>query len=85
MNTQPITEPNVRTFARHDLDALLPHVVRRVHAAEFTSQADMARSYGIDRATTTKWKKRALRMGLTDAHYWDRGLTLGRLAHALAA
>jgi hypothetical protein len=79
------TVPAIRAFVRYDLDKFLPHVARRVLAAEFTSQSDMARAYGINKATTTKWKKRAVRMGLTDARCWDRGLTLGRLAHELAA
>ena len=88
MNTSQATTaaaPVPRAFKRHDLHAVLPAVCRRVHAAEFTSQTDMAKAYGIDKATATRWKKRALSMGLTDHRAWRCGLLLGHMNRALAA
>lgn len=65
---------------RHNLKSILPTVVRRVHAAEFASQAQMAREYGIDKATATKWKRRAIALGLSDDRAWQRGFILGQVS-----
>jgi hypothetical protein len=70
---------NRRTFKRHDLDALLPVVVQRVHAAEFVSQPDIARAYRVYKSTVTRWKQLALSRGLTNNHDWSMGLLLGRM------
>lgn len=84
MNIEHINTSS-RTFTRHDLKAILPAVVRRIHAAEFSSQSDMARAYGVDKATTTRWKRIAFAMGLTDDRAWRCGLLLGRMNKELAA
>jgi hypothetical protein len=74
-----------RTFTRHDLDDLLPAVVQRVHAAEFASQPDIARAYGVYKSTVTRWKQIALTKGLTNTRAWSAGLLLGRMNKTLAA
>ena len=79
------TQTTTRTFTRHDLQALLPTVVRRVHSAEFRSQSEIADAYGVDNATATRWKQRAFNMGLTDNFAWGCGLLLGRMKTTLTA
>lgn len=86
MNIQTTnTAPKPDTFKRYPLDSTLPHMVRRVHNAEFKSQDDIASAYGIDKGTASRWKRRAMNMGLIDSRSWRYGLLLGQLRSEFAA
>jgi hypothetical protein len=85
MNIETQTNPSRRTFKRHDLDTILPALVQRVHAAEFISQPDIARSFNVRKSSVTRWKQRALSDGLTNSRAWAAGLLMGRMHKTLAA
>lgn len=69
---------------RRNLDDLLPTLVQRVHGAEFSSQPDIARAYGVRKSTVTHWKQTALSKGLTTVRSWSAGLLQGRIDKTLA-
>jgi hypothetical protein len=78
-NTITTPKPRRGRRAHEHHTTFLPKLVSRVHAAEFSTQQDIARAYGTVEGTVTYWKKRALDMGLTDSRAWNRGLLLGRV------
>jgi hypothetical protein len=69
----------------HNLTAVLPQVIARLRAAEFSKQEDIANAYGIDHSSVTRWKSEAFKRGLIDAREWRRAICTGRLARELRA
>jgi hypothetical protein len=47
--------------------------------AEFASQDDVARAYGVDKCTVSRWKYEAHSRGLIDPTDWRRGLLFAKL------
>jgi hypothetical protein len=68
-----------REGPRYDLDTLLPVVNRRVCRGDFTSQAELAACYGVEKSSATHWKRRALRLGLATEREWLAGFLRGQL------
>lgn len=88
MDTQsnlPTTTLKTRTFKRHDVATLIPELVRRVVAAEFTSLSEVAESYDVDKATTCRWKARAISGGLIEERLWRLSMLQARLNREMAA
>jgi hypothetical protein len=72
-----------RPFRRHDLNALLPLLVSGVKAGHFAAQNEIARSFGVDRATSHRWQRAAVERGLITEAEWFFGLCRGRAARIL--
>ena len=68
-----------RTFKRHDLDVVLPDMLRRVSASEFVSLGEIATAYAVDKATAHRWMQRAVRSGAVDELTWRVSLLRARL------
>lgn len=70
---------------RHDLSTVLPELASRIRAGEFATLDEVAAAFGIDKATASRWKDRAVAQGLIDARTWRYAFLDARLAREVAA
>ncbi len=64
---------------KHNLDRLLPELVRRIRSAEFSSQNEIAAAYGVTKSTVADWKRIAIERNLIDPVSWFVGLHSAKL------
>lgn len=76
--------PN-KTFRRHNLDAVLPLLLRRVRAFKFTSHRDIAAAFSVDKATASRWKAKAIQRGLIGEREWRCALLAAQVKKARGA
>lgn len=74
-----------RTFTRHDHSRIIPHVVGRVRAAEFTTLEEIAGAFGVHKSTASRWMKKARNAGLIEPRACRLSLLQARLFRELQA